>query len=128
MPGLDQLPRLADELRGAGMAVDVRIDGAPDGVPDIVGAAGYRIVQEALTNVARHAGVGAKARVRVARGRRWIAIEVADDGRGARPGLREGGGLTGMRERATALGGTFDVRSPRGGGFRIRAALPVRPR
>jgi signal transduction histidine kinase len=128
VPGLDQLPRLADELRGAGMAVDVRIDGAPDGVPDIVGAAGYRIVQEALTNVARHAGEGAKARVRVARGRRWIAIEVADDGRGARPGLREGGGLTGMRERATALGGTFDVRSPRGGGFRIRAALPVRPR
>ena len=128
LPDLDQLPRLVDELRDAGMAVELDVAGEGNGVPEVVATAGYRIVQEALTNVARHAGAGARARVRVARVTRAIEIEVADDGRGAPAVVREGGGLTGMRERATALGGAFEAGSPPGGGFRVRAALPARPR
>jgi signal transduction histidine kinase len=128
VPTLGELPRLVDELRGAGMDVELDVTGEPDGVPEVVGTAAYRIVQEALTNVARHAGSDAHTSVKVVRGRRWIAIDVADDGRGAQGRVKEGGGLTGMRERAKALGGTFDARPRRRDGFRVRAALPVRPR
>ena len=124
-PGLDSLPRLVGTLRDAGLPVDfdARVNGRP--VPEVVGAAGYRIVQEALTNVARHAGAGATAAVHVARSGDELAVEVVDDGRGAGPRLRPGGGMTGMRERAHALGGSFEAGDSPGGGFRVCATLPI---
>jgi glycyl-tRNA synthetase len=89
---------------------------------------GYRIVQEALTNVARHAGPNAHARVRLARHDGVVEVEVRDDGLGAPAALRPGGGLTGMRERAALLGGRFEAGAAPGGGFRVWASLPVVPR
>jgi signal transduction histidine kinase len=125
VPDLEQVPRLVDGLRDAGMAVDLEVGGEGDGVPEVVGAAGYRIVQEALTNVARHAGDGAHARVRLVRRRDGVELEVVDDGRGAPVIVRDGSGLTGMRERAAALGGTFEAGAAPGGGFRVHASLPA---
>lgn len=127
LPDLDALPRLVDGLREAGLAVDLELI-AGDGVPDVVGAAGYRIVQEALTNVARHAGAGARAHVRLSHHDDVVEVEVRDDGRGAPAPVRPGGGLTGMRERATALGGRFEAGTAPDGGFRVWAVLPVVPR
>ena len=126
-PGLGAVPGLVGTLRDAGLPVDLdaSVNGAP--VPELVGAAGYRIVQEALTNVTRHAGEGASAQVRVARGGDTVEVEVVDDGRGTGTnGVRPGGGLTGMRERAEALGGAFEAGDRPGGGFRVWARLPVR--
>jgi signal transduction histidine kinase len=124
-PGLDSLPRLVRTLRDAGLPVefDATMNGGP--VPEVVGAAGYRIVQESLTNVARHAGAGATAAVHVARRGDKLAVEVIDDGRGAGSGLRPGGGMTGMRERAHALGGSFEAGDAPGRGFRVHATLPI---
>ena len=128
-PDLRALPRLVDGLRDAGMdvALEVDVDEAP-AVPEVVAAAGYRIVQEALTNVARHAGPDARARVRLARRDGVVEVEVRDDGRGAADPVRAGGGLTGMRERAAALGGRFEAGGAPTGGFRVWASLPVVPR
>jgi signal transduction histidine kinase len=127
-PDLDALPRLVDGLREAGLDVDLRIDGNGDAVPEVVAAAGYRIVQEALTNVARHAGPNAQAYVRLERHDGVVEVEVRDDGRGAPATMRPGGGLTGMRERAAALGGAFEAGGAADGGFRVWASLPVVPR
>jgi len=125
-PDLDALPRLVEGLRGAGMTVELEIDGGADGpVPEVVGYAGYRIVQEALTNVARHAGEGAGARVRLARRAGALEVDVRDNGRGAPATVMPGGGLTGMRERAVALGGDFEAGGAPGGGFRVHATLPT---
>jgi signal transduction histidine kinase len=127
-PDLAALPRLVDGLRDAGMDVELQIEsngGTP--VPEVVGAAGYRIVQEALTNVARHAGPNAAARVRLARHDGVVEIEVRDDGLGA-ANVAPGGGLTGMRERAAAVGGQLEAGGAPGGGFRVWASLPVIPR
>ena len=126
-PDLAQLPLLVGTLRDAGLPVELegRTNGAD--VPEIVGAAGYRIVQEALTNVARHAGAGAAARVRVEHDASQLEVEVIDDGRGAAMHrVNPGSGLTGMRERATALGGRFEAGNAPGGGFRVWATLPMR--
>ena len=128
-PDLRALPRLVDGLREAGMDVALEVDAeAPPAVPEVVAAAGYRIVQEALTNVARHAGPDASARVRLARRDGVVEVEVRDDGRGAAGPVRAGGGLTGMRERAAALGGRFEAGGVASGGFRVWASLPVVPR
>jgi signal transduction histidine kinase len=128
-PDLRALPRLVDGLREAGMDVALELDaGEAPVVPEVVAAAGYRIVQEALTNVARHAGPAASARVRLARRDGMVEVEVRDDGRGATGPVRPGGGLTGMRERAAALGGRFEAGGAPTGGFRVWASLPVVPR
>ena len=125
-PDLGALPRLVEGLREAGMDVELEADanGGPP-VPEVVAAAGYRIVQEALTNVARHAGPHAHAHVKLSRRGGVVEVEVRDDGRGAPVALRPGGGLTGMRERAAALGGRFDAGGAPGGGFRVWASLPA---
>jgi signal transduction histidine kinase len=125
VPVLDQVPRLVDGMRRAGLDVELELDGDGEPVSDVVGAAAYRIVQEALTNVARHAGEGARARVRVVRRDRGVEVEVVDDGRGAPAGVRAGRGLAGMRERAAALGGRFEAGTRPAGGFRVAASLPV---
>ena len=125
-PDLAGLPRLVGTLRDAGLPVelDTSLNGAP--VPEVVGGAGYRIVQEALTNVARHAGPGASALVQVTRSGDAVEVEVVDDGRGAgSSAVRPGGGLTGMRERAEAIGGSFEAGDRPGGGFVVWARLPV---
>ncbi|MEV0583593.1 sensor histidine kinase [Nonomuraea sp. NPDC050310] len=119
---LARLPELAERLRAAGLPLDLRIEGDPGALPAEVDQAAYRIVQEALTNVARHAP-GARAEVTLAYGRRAVTVTVADDGAGTAPAV-PGKGLTGMRERAEALGGKLQA-GPGERGFLVRAELPV---
>jgi signal transduction histidine kinase len=124
-PDLAQVPRLVDTMRGAGLPVTLerRMNGADP--PEIVGAAGYRIVQESLTNVVRHAGSGASAQVRLEQVDGALEVSVEDDGGGSAGDVAAGGGITGMRERVQALGGRFEVGNASGGGFRVWARLPV---
>ncbi|MCA1690985.1 MAG: sensor histidine kinase [Actinobacteria bacterium] len=127
-PGLDDLDDLVGRTRAAGLEVHVEVDGTPGPLGWGVELAAYRIVQEALTNVARHAGP-AVATVRVTHGEGAVVVEVDDNGKG--PGVAgpsEGGnGLSGMRERVAALGGRFEAGARPEGGFRVRAWLPVDP-
>ncbi|NKZ06963.1 sensor histidine kinase [Actinomadura latina] len=126
--GLDRLDDLLDRARSAGLAVEAEITGERRPLHAGTDLAAFRIVQESLTNVTRHAGPGpVTARVRIAYGEHEVVVRVEDDGRGTpllddRPG---GSGIRGMRERAAALGGTFDAGPRPGGGFRVRAALPL---
>ncbi len=126
--GLDRLPALLAAVRAAGLSVAVRTDGAPVPLPSTVDHAGYRILQEALTNVLRHAGPQAAATVHIGYQPDQLCLEVLDDGTGATPGAgRSGGGhgLAGMRERAAALGGTVQAGPRDEGGFAVRATLPL---
>jgi signal transduction histidine kinase len=126
-PGLDQLERVLASTTAAG--VDVRLDvrGQPRDLPTGVDLAAYRIIQESLTNVIRHARA-ATAWIAIAYGRLDVVIEIEDDGRGVdehgaqAPG---GNGLLGMRERAAALGGDLEAGPLAAGGFRVRARLPL---
>jgi signal transduction histidine kinase len=124
VPRLADLTRLADEVAGAGLRVD--LDVAPDAgtLPPGVELTAYRIVQEALTNTIRHAGA-AHATVQVDMDAGRLHIVVTDDGRGRNGGRGGGGhGLIGMRERVAVYGGTLDAGPAPGGGFRIEATLP----
>lgn len=126
-PHLGELGGLVESMRAAGLHIEVRddLDTAP--VSDAAGRAGYRIVQEALTNAARHAGAGASVRLRLARLADAVEIEVVND-RAAGPGTaHRGRGIVGMRERAGALGGTCTAGAEPGGTFRVWAVLPVGP-
>jgi signal transduction histidine kinase len=117
------LARLVADARAAGVAVDLVVSGADD-LPDDVARSVFRIVQESLTNVARHA-VPPRCRVVVTGTAREVVVEVTDGGtRPARAGAG-GHGLIGMRERAAAHGGEFDAGPNESGGFRVRARLPV---
>ncbi|PZF81660.1 sensor histidine kinase [Jiangella anatolica] len=122
-PGLRRLAELAERSRAAGLAVDVETDGEPAELTPAVDLAAYRIVQEALTNVTRHAGAGRVA-VRIGYGRDDVTVDVSDDGRGAGSRAGTGSGIDGMRSRAEALGGTLEAADRPGGGFRVRARLP----
>nr|WP_246405547.1 sensor histidine kinase [Modestobacter versicolor] len=127
VPGLAGIDDLRDGLGSAGIDLDVRIDPDVATVPVSVGATGYRIVQEALTNVLRHAGP-TSARVHVSRAADVVLIEVEDDGGAAPPaldGTGSGNGLRGMRERAAAAGGQLEAGPRPGGGWRVAASLPV---
>jgi signal transduction histidine kinase len=123
--GLQDLGPLADGLRGAGVDVELDVAAVAD-VPAPVQSTGYRIVQEALTNVARHARAS-RAAVHVSRDAEAVTIEVSDDGLGCdgSNGLAAGNGLRGMRERAAAVGGSVDAGSCAGGGWQVRASLPI---
>jgi signal transduction histidine kinase len=121
--GLDRLPALIDAVRAAGLSVDVVRRGAGRLAADVDHAA-YRIVQESLTNVLRHAGPSATARVSLTYGDGELVIEVADDGVGPPDGRPPGNGLSGMRERAEAVGGAFAARKSATGGFTVSARLP----
>ncbi|MEV5691898.1 sensor histidine kinase [Micromonospora globbae] len=122
-PGLAQLPELVAAARRAGMTVALDSD-VPADPPAPVGLAAYRIVQEGLANAARHAaGAAVRVTVRVQGGD--LAVRVVNDGTGTSPEGRGGGhGLTGMRERAVALGGTFTAGPTDGGGYAVEALLP----
>jgi signal transduction histidine kinase len=126
---LERLPELVSRSAAAGLEVDVRIDGQPRSLPSEIDLAAYRIVQESLTNVSRHAGSG-QATVSVHYGERELSLEVDDDG-GDAPGVADltvpgvGNGIVGMRERATALGGDLQAGPRPGGGFSVRARIPL---
>jgi signal transduction histidine kinase len=125
---LRDLDELAAGLRAAGVRVELEVADVTD-VPAAVQATGYRIVQEALTNVLRHARASA-ARVTVAREGAVLRVEVVDDGIGAHPpgaaADGSGNGLRGMRERATALSGTLESGPAEHRGWRVLARLPLR--
>jgi len=106
----------------------VRVEGVGRPLPPGVDLSAYRIVQEALTNSVKHAGP-ARASVLLRYGERELELEVVDDGRGPRPvpGAPPGHGLAGMRERTALLGGELDVGAAPGGGFAVRARLPLEP-
>ena len=123
-PGLAEVDALAADVARAGARVEVRIEGTRPELPLGLDLSAYRIVQEALTNVVRHAGP-ATARVRIRYAPDTVDIEVVDDGRGAGTGRGDGHGIAGMRERAALYGGSLDAGPLPGGGFRVAARLPV---
>jgi len=112
--------------KASGLLVRTEVQGTPRPLPVAVDLAAFRIVQEALTNVTRHAA-GATATVRVAYGERDLTVQVDDDGAGVAAGSASGGGngIPGMRERAVTLGGELEAGRGPGGGFRVLARLPL---
>ncbi|MDT0435233.1 sensor histidine kinase [Streptomyces sp. NPDC005840] len=128
-PGLDRLDELLGTFRSAGLRVELARADQDTTLPAAVDLAAYRVIQEALTNVQKHAGTGAAAEVSVVRVGPDIEITVLDDGPGAQHVPDSGGhGLLGMRERVTALRGTLTTGPRYGGGFRVHAILPVETR
>ncbi|MFD5079932.1 sensor histidine kinase [Streptomyces sp. NPDC058371] len=124
-PGLADVERLAAATAGAGVRVDVRRSGEQRPVPADIDLSAYRIVQEALTNVVRHAGTG-HCRVAIDHGAEELSVEVVDDGRGATGnGSAHGFGIVGMRERVGLLGGHLSAGPRPEGGFRVAARLPL---
>jgi signal transduction histidine kinase len=102
------------------------MSGTPVALPAGAEVALYRIAQEALTNALKHAGPGASATVTLRWSAGTVELEVCDDGRGSGPQLPAGGhGVIGMRERATLFGGTLEAGPAAGGGYRVRARVPV---
>jgi signal transduction histidine kinase len=124
-PGLAELGPLVEQTRRAGLDVSLTTDGALTGLPARVELSAYRIVQESLTNVLKHAGPGARTDVRLTNDGRSLLVEVTDDGSGATVLPGAGHGLVGMRERALLLGGSLDVGPGAVGGFGVRARLPL---
>ncbi|WP_084125312.1 sensor histidine kinase [Demequina sp. NBRC 110054] len=128
-PSLADVPALVASTREGGLDVSYVTTGTPRPVPIGAGLAVYRIVQEALTNVLKHAGPSPKAFVQL----RWeddgLTVTVSDDGRGAAArGDGNGSGIAGMTERASAFGGSLSAGPKAGGGFLVRARLPLGPR
>jgi signal transduction histidine kinase len=122
--GLAQLDRLVAGAEATGLDVRAWVEGTPRPLPAGTDLAAFRIVQESLTNVTRHAGP-ATATVRIAYGVDDLTIQVDDDGKGPAPNGTGGSGIRGMRERVAALGGELHTGPRPGGGFRVQARLPV---
>jgi signal transduction histidine kinase len=127
-PGLAQLEALLETIRGAGVPVEAVTRGQPRPLPPSADLTAYRVVQEALTNVVKHAG-GAHARVLLDWNPDALVIEVADDGRGGDAdvsgGHGLGHGLIGMRERVALYGGSLETGGRPGGGFAVQVRLPL---
>jgi signal transduction histidine kinase len=127
-PSLAGLDVLLDRVRGAGISVDLVVEGERRGLPQGVDLSAYRVIQEALTNTLRHAHA-ASVKVRLRYAPDALEVEVTDDGRGAAAALLEaphhGYGLVGMRERVVMLGGEVTAGPRAGGGFEVRARLPL---
>jgi signal transduction histidine kinase len=131
-PGLPQLEALITGACNAGLPVVFRQDGTPRRLPAAADLAAYRIVQESLTNVIKHAGPGATVTVRLSYGDAAVRIEVTDTGVGPGPGLLAGGGqgiawghgIIGMRERAAAVAGTLVTGRGPDGGYQVIATMP----
>jgi signal transduction histidine kinase len=127
-PSLDRLNELVAEVEEAGIEIDVRVEGDLKDLPTALGLSAYRILQEALTNVLRHAGRWARAEVVVRRTQHELVLEVADDGRGVASEaskVARGHGLIGMRERVALFGGRMSTGPRRSGGFLVRAEIPL---
>jgi signal transduction histidine kinase len=125
-PGLERLDQLVEEARGAGLPVELIADGRRERVPAGLDLTAYRIVQESLTNVRRHAG-NAPTRVRIRHGEERLELEIANapgPGDGVL-GAGGGQGLIGMRERVRLYGGTFEAGAAPDGGYVVRAGLPL---
>ncbi|MET7298993.1 histidine kinase [Embleya sp. NPDC005575] len=128
-PGVEQLGELVEQVRTAGLNVELRVEGVPVELPQSVALTAYRIVQEALTNTRKHAGPDATATVGVGYGEDGLEMEISDDGRGAAaPGDGMGHGLVGMRERVAMLGGRLRTGPSVGGGWSVSAILPYAAR
>ncbi len=133
-PGLDSVPALVERVRVAGLDVTLTAHDLPENLPARVDLFAYRIVQEALTNVLKHAGPGTHARVLLRGEREELVVEVVDDGPAAveeiatsgqpSPTTGAGHGIIGMRERATLVGGRLTA-GPQGRGFAVVAHLPA---
>ncbi|GAA1183123.1 signal transduction histidine kinase [Kitasatospora gansuensis] len=128
-PGLAGLNRLVDRIAFAGLPVEVRISGEPRPLPAGIDVTAYRIVQEALTNALKH-GDGVKAEVTVRYADHSLRVEVLSTGSGTPATTRAsadgaGRGLLGLRERVAVYGGDLDARRRLGGGFRVRARIPL---
>ena len=126
LPGLGQLPALLDQMRAAGLPVELTVEGLPRPLATSVDLSLYRIVQEALTNALKHAKA-TRAEVVVCYAAHDVTVEVTDDGRGPSPptGQLAGAGTIGMRERVALFGGELRVGPRPQGGFGVRARLPV---
>ena len=123
-PGLEQVGELVASLRAGGL--ETRLEAEPMHLPPGIALAVYRIVQESLTNVLKHAGTGAKAGVTIIRSGGTVRVSVHDDGAG--PSGRASStahGIIGMRERAAAYGGTLRTGARPGGGFEVEASIPL---
>ena len=123
-PGLADIERLAATTLDAGVRVDVDWHGSREPLPADIDLSAFRIVQEAVTNVVRHAGTD-RCLVCIGQHDGQLSIEVTDGGRGSGGAAGTGYGITGMRERAALLGGDFSAGPRPGGGFRVAARLPV---
>jgi signal transduction histidine kinase len=133
-PGVEQIGELLEQVRSAGLPVDFRIEGEVRPLSRGVELTVFRVVQEALTNTRKHGGPNASAVVRLYYDALDLTLVIEDDGRGAMAALYESGGgdglghgLIGMRERVGMVKGTFTAGPRAGGGFRIRAVLPLPP-
>ncbi len=129
--GVERLPELVQQATDAGLTARFQVVGEPTRVAPLTSLNLYRICQEALTNVRKHAGTGARVDVRLRYDADAVELEVADDGTGARrlPRTRSGGlGLVGMRERVAADGGTLETGARGRGGYLVRARVPLTPR
>lgn len=122
-PGLARLGALVEQARATGLEVEVSVEGEPAPLPPALDLAAYRVLQEGLTNVRKHAAAR-RVEVVLRYGRDAIAVEVSDDGDGSGAGGGSGTGLVGVRERVALLGGEF-VAGPRERGFALRVTLPL---
>lgn len=125
-PGVRDLDALVARVQHSGLQASLIVAGTPRPLPSGLDLAAYRIVQEALSNVRRHAQAS-RAWVHLTYAPDELRIEVRDDGRGAAPDRLPGHGLTGMRERATLYGGRLDTAAESGAGFTVSASLPLAP-
>jgi signal transduction histidine kinase len=127
-PGIGQLAGLVEGLRAAGLEVDARVDGDPRPLPPAVDLSAYRIVQEATTNVLKHARAR-RVDIRVHYSEAMLALDVRDDGPGdgGDESTSSGHGLIGMRERVVLFGGEFRAGRDPAGGFSVHARLPLEP-
>jgi signal transduction histidine kinase len=123
-PSLARVDALVQTVRDAGVPVELRVEGEAGRLPPGVDVSAYRVVQEALTNVVKHAGP-ARASVVVRYGDRVVEVEVTDDGSEPGNGKIAGYGLAGMRERVELHGGTLEAGSRSEGGFSVKARLPL---
>lgn len=124
-PGRADLPRLIEEVERAGLAVSLLLNDGHQRLPARIELSIYRIVQEALTNVLKHAGPGTEAEVRIRIDDRVVVIDIEDNGVGKTRLPGSGHGVAGMRERAQLLGGTLEAGPRAGGGFSVIARIPV---
>jgi signal transduction histidine kinase len=127
--GIGGLPALVERIQAAGLPVHLTIDGSPANLPASIDLSAYRIVQEALTNTLKHAGAGTETAVRLTFHPDHVDVQVTDAGAGppAGQGPTHGNGLRGIAERVSLLGGTLSLGPAPGGGFAVRAHLPVAP-
>jgi signal transduction histidine kinase len=123
-PSLEHLDRLIEQVREAGLGVQVRIEGTPAQLPPGVDLTAYRLIQEGLTNALKHAQAS-RASVLVRYGDGEVELVVSDNGRGDGDAQAGGHGLIGMRERASVYGGELEAGPRAEGGYALRARLPV---